>query len=260
MAIWWRDWAVVPILNLLSGASARLSFSCAEWVLPALFYALLALCKRRAARALLCLCLVPVLLWCSLFFCAAETPVSSADAQTLENMCAALVDRLNARPLAFSGSTSDDSRVKTANFPFWMRLMNISGIFIPITGEILISPNAAPAALPFTIVHEKMHLRGIADEGEANIAAYRECRAAGGEAADSADLWALGYGLRALKRKDAAACARIDAQMQPHLRRALRFFDVNAAPSDYENLSFYLAANPAYWYNDTIPTTENVIA
>ena len=260
MAVWWRDWVVVPILNLLSGASALLSFSCAEWVLPALFCALLALCKRRAARALLCLCLVPVLLWCSLFFCAAEAPVSSADAQPLEAMCAALVDRLNARPLAFSGSTSDDSRVKTANFPFWMRLMNISGIFIPVTGEILISPDAAPAALPFTIVHEKMHLRGIADEGEANIAAFRECRAAGGEAADSADLWALGYGLRILKRKDAAAFARIDAQMQPHLRRALRFFDVNAAPSDYENLSSYLAANPAYWYNDTIPTTENVIA
>ena len=260
MAVWWRDWVVVPILNLLSGASARLSFSCAEWILPALFCALLALCKRRAARALLCLCLVPVLLWCSLFFCAAEAPGSSADAQPLEAMCAALVDRLNARPLAFSGSTSDDSRVKTANFPFWMRLMNISGIFIPITGEILISPDAAPAALPFTIVHEKMHLRGIADEGEANIAAYRECRAAGGEAADSADLWALGYGLRILKRKDVAAFARIDAQMQPHLRRALRFFDVNAAPSDYENLSSYLAANPAYWYNDTIPTTENVIA
>ena len=259
MAVWWRDWAVVPILNLLSGASARLSFSCAEWILPALFCALPVLRKRRAARALLCLCLVPVLLWCSLFFCAAEAPVSPG-VQTLETMCTALVDRLNARPLAFSGSTSDDSRVKTANFPFWMRLMNISGIFIPITGEILISPDAAPAALPFTIVHEKMHLRGIADEGEANIAAYRECRAAGGEAADSADLWALGYGLRILKRKDAAAFARIDAQMQPHLRRALRFFDVNAATSDYENLAFYLAANPAYWYNDTIPTTENVIA
>ena len=259
MAIWWRDWAVVPILNLLSGASARLSFSCAEWIMPALFCALFVLRKRRAARALLCLCLVPVLLWCSLFFCAAEAHVSP-DAQMLESMCVALVDRLNARPLAFSGSIGDDSRVKTANFPFWMRLMNISGIFIPITGEILISPDAAPAALPFTIVHEKMHLRGIADEGEANIAAFRECRAAGGEAADSADLWALGYGLRVLKREDASGCARIDARMQPHLRRAMRFFDVNAAPSDYENLSFYLAANPAYWYNDTIPITENVIA
>ncbi len=260
MAIWWRDWAVVPILNLLSGASARLSFSCAEWILPVLIGALLVLRKRRAARALLCLCLVPVLLWCSLFFCAAEAPAPPADAQSLADMCAALVDRLNARPLAFSGSIGDDSRVKTANFPFWMRLMNISGIFIPITGEILISPDAAPAALPFTIVHEKMHLRGIADEGEANIAAFRECRAASGEAADSADLWALGYGLRVLKREDASACARIEARMQPHLRRAMRFFDVNAAPSDYENLSFYLAANPAYWYNDTIPITENVIA
>ena len=259
MAIWWRDWVVVPILNLLSGASARLSFSCVEWILPALFCALLALRRWRAARALLCLCLAPVLLWCSLFFCTAETPASPS-AQSFESMCAALVDHLNARPLAFSGSIGDDPHVKTANFPFWMRLMNISGIFIPITGEILISPDVAPAALSFTIMHEKMHLRGIADEGEANIAAYRECRAAGGEAADSADLWALGYGLRALKREDAAACARIDARMQPHLRRALRFFDVNAAPSDYENLASYLAANPACWYNDIIPTTENVIA
>lgn len=262
MAIWWRDWVAAPIFNLFSSASAHVPFSIAEWALPALpcmLFMLFTLRHRRAARALLCLCLAPLLLWGSLYFCAADAP-SAPDPAMLQNLCESLIDHLNARPLHFSESMGDDPRVKTANFPFWMRRLHISGIFIPWSGEILISPDADSAALPFIIAHEKMHLRGIADEGEANIAAWRACHSIGGEAADSADLWALGYALRMLKRAAPAAYAAMQARLQPHLRRALRFFDTNAAPSTYENLSAYLAANPAGWYNEPIPTMENAIS
>lgn len=250
MAALWRDTVVVPVLNLLGTASAALPFSLAERIVPAIALLLPLLRRRRAARIMLCACLVPVLLWCSLFFCTGAAP-AAPDANRLHTMCVSLIDRLNGEPLDFSDPIPNDPRVKTAGFPFWMRLLNVSGIFVPLTGEILISPDAAPAALPFTVVHETMHMRGVADEGGANIAAWHACHASGGDAAASADLWALGYGLRMLKRTDPSLCAAASTQMNFRLRRAMRFFDVDAAESDYENLAAHLAANPAYWYNDT---------
>ncbi len=249
MAIWWRDAVVVPALNVIGAASALLPFSLAEWIIPAMVCVLLLLRRYRAARRMLCLMLIPIVLWCSLYTCAADDPASPDTAQ-LRAMCDKLIDRLNAQPSDFSEPAFDDPHVKTAAFPFWMRLLDISGMFVPLTGEILISPDAAPAALPFTIAHERMHLRGIADEGDANVAAWRDCHAIGGDAAISADLWALGYGLRMLKRADADAYADVSDRMNAQLRHAMRFFDVDAAESDYENLAAHLAADSACWYND----------
>jgi len=53
--------------------------------------------------------------------------------------------------------------------------LGISGIFIPFTGEPLFNRHMPAASKPIAIAHEKAHQRGIADEGEANLAAVLAC-------------------------------------------------------------------------------------
>ena len=81
---------------------------------------------------------------------------------------------------------------------------------------------ASAALIPFTAVHELMHLGGIADEGAANIAAWERCLAAGGPFADSARLWALRYALGQLNRADEGAWRRVRGNMKDPLMRVFQ--------------------------------------
>ena len=101
-----------------------------------------------------------------------------------------------------------------------MRRLGVCGLFSPWTGEAVVDGELAPALLPFTAVHELMHLTGIADEGAANAAAYARCLAAGGPFADSARLWALRYAEVGLREADPRACRAAMERMNGRLRRA----------------------------------------
>ena len=166
------------------------------------------------------------------------------DAAQLEKLCDALVASLNASPLRFPGAGEalaaapevaglQGSAVKAARWPELMRTFHVSGLFVPLTGEAIADAGAPAPLIPFTAVHELMHLRGIADEGAANIEAWQRCTDAGGPFADSARLWALRYALGMLGWADAPARLRVYAKMKDPLRQV--FHDIHgeasAAPS-----------------------------
>ena len=98
-----------------------------------------------------------------------------------------------------------------------MDAARVSGLFVPLTGEALVDAGTPASLLPFTAVHELTHLAGIADEGAANIEAWRRCMAAGGAFADSARLWTLRYAMGMLARADAPAHLRMSAKMKDPL-------------------------------------------
>lgn len=204
LAALWQSALARPLLQGLHRLSAPLSFPLLEPL------ALLAAClclNRRARGPVLGLALgMAALLWYPAYFAAPAPAYAPPDGERLEVLCRELTEELNGADLQFDAPFDaagpaaglDRARVKPVRYPEWMRALGIAGLFSPWTGEALVDAGAPPEALPFTCVHELQHLRGIADEGAANIAAYRACIDRGGMFADSARLWALRYGLNRL--------------------------------------------------------------
>ena len=202
--LWTRNIAL-PFLTWLHGATASLPFPLLEpAAIVLLAFALWDLIKLRFRRFLRLALLVITgfaLLWYPLCF-DAPTPVTAAEPAALESFCLRTMEELTDLPPfpapadilrdAPRSAGLPDARVKAVRWPEWMRGLGISGLFAPWTGEALVSPELPVGLLPFTAVHELMHLRGIADEGSANLAAWERCMAQGGIFAASARLWALG--------------------------------------------------------------------
>ena len=232
----WQGRIAQPALAWLHRLTAALAFPLLE---PLALVGLLLCLRRRTRAAALAVSLgMYALLWYPAYFAApAETSDPPGDVSAV---CAELIDRLNDAPLDFdapfgeagAAASLPGARVKPARYPEWMRAMDIAGLFSPWTGEALVDAAAPEGYLPFTCVHELMHLRGVADEGAANIAAYRACTAYGGAFADSARLWALRY---ALGRLDDADRARLTLRMGPRLR-ALTVSSVPRTPSPLARL------------------------
>ncbi len=221
---------------------------------------------RSVAAAALALATLLAVAWLPAMLAPADLP-PEPDAGQLAWLCEALVDRLNAAPLEFPESAEalrlapgvaglPDCAVKAARYPEWMRAGGVSGLFAPPTGEAVVDATAPVALVPFTAVHELMHLTGIADEGAANIAAWQRCANAGGAFEDSARLWALRYAAGLLRRDDPDAWARIRGNMKDPLARVFGQSGDEIAPSsgstalpglspvrgDYAALAYWLAA------------------
>lgn len=202
------------------------------------------------------------------------------DAGPLAWLCGELIDALNASPLAFPEPSEalrlapqvanlPGCAVKAARYTEWMRAAAISGLFVPPTGEALVDATAPRALIPFTAVHELMHLDGVANEGAANIAAWNRCAEAGGPFADSARLWALRYASGLLRRDDPDAWARLRGNMKDPLAQVFSQCGGEIAPTgkpmalpgfsrvrgDYAALAYWLAgegvmspiASPSQW-------------
>jgi len=218
----WRC-VCVPAMGWLHRATARVAFPVAEAVAGALLALLGAALVRAAAgggvralrrwwRAALAIVLALALLW-GPGWIAPVGASTRAESGSLAELCAALIDRLNGScgPFPRTGEALDRAPVvaglpgrvvKAARFPGWMALAGAWGMFVPLTGEALVDPGMPAPLLPFTAVHELMHLTGIADEGAANLAAWERCLSAGGPFADSARLWALRYAMGQLLQQD----------------------------------------------------------
>ena len=192
----------VPILRALGVCSARISFPAAGLLLTGL--CLLALAVRRCRRA------IPLLLtmfWLLVWIPPQRTrlvpafPAPSQEAVT--RLCESLAGQLNrtGRQEASLASILTSAQAamnspfppKAARYPEWMRLLRLSGLYLPLTGEAMVDPTRSAASLPFTAAHELVHARAVADECAANILAYEACVAYGGVPAYSARLWALKY-------------------------------------------------------------------
>ena len=272
----WHTAAALPLILRLHRLTAKLPYPAIELIAPVcatLIILLPLLGRRRRALAValaFCLCAGYGLLWYPAYFTAPADAFPVPDARQIEALCERLSNVLTASPMRFPTASDaaatapatagmPEARVKPARFPEWMAALRLSGVFVPWTAEVVVAPDAHPAFIPFTCVHELMHLRGIADEGEANIAAYRRCTASGGAFADSARLWALRYALAALARTDDSAFHRAIARLRPDMAALLTasagdlytppgplaaLLGIADACSDYDALIGWLIAHP----------------
>jgi hypothetical protein len=270
---WWMlENLSVPGMVFIHRLTAPVPFPVAEpLALGLILLAPAGLLRARAASrppkclpwTLFALLLAFILLWAPAL--AVPVPdIPAPDAGALTRLCARLVDQLNAAPLSFPEPADALARapavaglpggaVKAVRYPEWMALAGAWGMFIPLTGEAVVDPLEPAPLVPFTAVHELMHLTGIADEGAANIAAWEKCMAAGGPFADSARLWALRYAMGQLHLADPAAWQKMRTKMEGATLRAFLSCGAEAeAPprrlsitrGDYAALAGYLANAP----------------
>lgn len=272
----WSEAVSLPLLRGLSRLADPLPFALLEWGLIALAVTLFGetcfrwgrsgvkIALRRLARRICGFALAVAVLFCTLWlplYPASSTSACAATDAQLAASCEHLIDELNAASPNFSRAPSD-LPAKVIAFPFWMRAFGITGFFSFPTGEALVTPELPDCALPFVAVHERMHARGIAGEGAANVAAWEDCMARGGLYADSARVWALKYSMDALYDADPSAYATCRAHMSestaahyraigggarrqtvnPGAQAAFAALGVGEAAADYEILALYLAS------------------
>lgn len=229
VSIFWAKRISLPLLGGLSAIGDSFPFALLEWMTGAVCILLaVSLLRKRLIRAIcsigLALVLGALAVWYPLYFL--PQPVYTAGTQEISTLCTSLIDELNAGETGFR--TPDDLPAKFIRFPAWMDMLRISGLCSFLTGEALITPELEPVSQPFVAVHERMHLRGFAGEGAANIAAWEECLFRGGAYAFSARIWALRYGMGVLRNSAPA------------------LYEENMLRMNHETLQFYRQAGGAY--------------
>lgn len=227
VAQWWITCAFSPVAGALSKLSGLLEFPVAEpmFLLVAALAVYLLIRSRRGLLLLISsVFAIYALMWVPIYFASDLYNVGiPADSMTVKAVCEGLIGELNAygefsmpedlpkQALEVAQLISTPAVIeavpKFARYPEWMRSFRLAGLYVPWTFEALLSPDEGEAGIPFTAVHELMHLGGIADEGQANIAAYEACVQKGGAFGYSAKLWALKYTLGSLKDADYSAWA-----------------------------------------------------
>ncbi|MDY3026474.1 MAG: DUF3810 family protein, partial [Candidatus Faecivicinus sp.] len=228
----WRDRLLLPAANAISQLTGRF---------PIPFYALLAtaclLGMRRPRRVACALTASLLLMWFPAYF-VPRAPIAAAGEAEVRALCENLIDALNRSPLEFADSAipqaiaavQTDSGCELPEYAVKFgpaRLLNVlglAGIYVPWTAEALINPDLNAAALPFTAVHELTHRLGIADETQANLAAWKISLRAGGELADSARLWALRYAMAREREADSGKWAALIHRMNASTRE--RFYQM----------------------------------
>lgn len=238
----WMGAVFPPVARSVSLVSGAVPFPVAEplFLLVAAAAVYLAFRSRRGLCLLLsCVFAVCALFWAPAYFAAPLHPVSGeADREALCRVSAKLIGELNEygafslpeelaeEALEAAAEADVPARVaaapKFARYPEWMELGSLAGLYVPWTFEAVVNPAAGAPGVPFTAVHELMHMGGVADEGQANIAAYIACVRYGGAFRYSAKLWGLKYALQALREIDAAAWTELIGNLSDSVRADFR--------------------------------------
>lgn len=153
-----------------------------------------------------------VYLWYPAYWNGNTVIAQAPDSHQIKWLCEELISELNDESFDFPppeiilDATArkcglNNIHIKAARYPEWMHLFHISGMYVPWTGEAVVNILNPRATIPFTAVHELMHLNGIADEGMANSAAWEICKSTGGYFYTSAMLWVLKYALEFLENE-----------------------------------------------------------
>lgn len=108
--------------------------------------------------------------------------------------------------------------------------MGITGVTFGLTGEAAVNPQIPDLSLPFTMCHEMAHRMCIAQERDANFAAFLACQAnSSKEFQYSGFFMAYRYCVNALSRVSgqsaAAALARVENGVSQELSRDMLAFD-----------------------------------
>ncbi len=142
----------------------------------------------------------------------------------------------------------DLTPVKKLGWTNYYSSVGITGMHMPITGEASVNPETPIAGLPFTMCHEMAHRMCIAQEQDANFAAFLACDANSSiRFRYSGYFMAYRYCYNALAALDSAAAARVSAGVDPLLARDLNSYSLffqqkrNEKATEVAN-----AANDAY--------------
>lgn len=276
-ARFWQAFCARPYAAAVSSLARRIPFPLIEALALGLFGALCSRIFIGIVQTVRTKCLAPLvrgirfvlrgvlhstvivlLVWFPLYF-ADASPQPSVSAEQTEALCRALIDALNAAELSFSSSEDalrmaeravnlPEGSVKAARYPEWMDFFHLSGFYSPWTGEALVHPDLAAAAMPFVACHELMHRLGVADEGQANIAAWQSCMSHGGEAANSARLWALRCAMTMLHETNESAWRACIQSMHAPVANAFQSLNgfsptFNAQPASLLGMFLPSAAN-----------------
>ncbi len=125
-------------------------------------------------------------------------------------------------------------------YPEMMDFLNLSGVFIPFTGQAVINQNECDFLLPFVCAHELSHRKGILNEGQANMHAFVRCVESGARSFQySASVYALKYAMNDLKNKNGAEYYRLKLSISDCVQRDLSRMSVTESNSrlfDYASL------------------------
>ena len=250
----WHDRILLPASNAISQLTGRLPFPI--YMLQA---AACLLGMRRPRRVACVLLASLLLLWFPAYF-APRVTISVAGEAEVRALCENLIDALNLSRLEFTDSVIPQAIAAVeigsgCELPEYaikfgpehlLNALGLAGVYIPWTAEALINPSLNAAALPFTAVHELTHRLGIADETQANLAAWKISLRAGGELADSARLWALRYAMAREREADSSKWASLIHRMNASTRE--RFYQMGgggalSGSASYARLIDFLAAD-----------------
>ena len=78
---------------------------------------------------------------------------------------------------SYSVLGGDTSPVKKLGLSEMYTSMGIAGMTMPLTGEAAVNPEIPEISIPFTMCHEMAHRMCIAQERDANLAAFLTCEA-----------------------------------------------------------------------------------
>jgi len=127
----------------------------------------------------------------------------------------------------FAGDTSP---VKKLDWADMYTSMGITGVTMPLTGEAAVNPQIPVISLPFTMCHEMSHRMCIAQERDANFAAFLACRISDNPQFQySAYFMAYRYCYSALYSQTTpgatVAAARINSGVNEYFARDIRDYD-----------------------------------
>ncbi len=112
----------------------------------------------------------------------------------------------------------DITPVKPLGWADFFTSIGVTGMHMPITGEAAVNPQTPIAGLPFTMCHEMAHRMCIAQEQDANFAAFLACDAHSSvRFRYSGYFMAYRYCYNALAALDPAAAARVNSGADPLL-------------------------------------------
>lgn len=248
---------IAPVSGWASSLTGSVGFPLAELVLAAMCALVIGQIVFRRGRGLALL--LAVLLfwyavsWYPLYFAPAAYPYpveAAASPESLRSLCGELAESIHAfgeaevpedaRTIAWEAVSSLDLPIhttasyKAARYPEWLRAAGLAGIYVPWTFEAVVDFSGVD--MLFTACHELVHLFGVADEGQANIAAWQACMRAGGAFAYSANLWAMRYALPALREMDTQAWNACVLSLSDTARAHLRRIGAFSAKEDRDDV------------------------
>ncbi len=159
----------------------------------------------------------------------------------------------------FAGSTAP---VKELGWSDYFTGQGITGVTVALTGEAAVNPQVPKVGLPFAICHEMAHRMTIANDPDANMAAYLACVANSSvEYQYSAYMAAFRFCYLTLQQDPTstgrAAVVRVRQGITPELQHDLdvygAFFE-NADTQEADHLTSNLLVN---WYVQEIYLPEN---